>query len=376
MEELRSQWTNWQSHPNADIDSFLMFCRLRPEVVRPHVLVVHRGGVPDAIIVGRLEDATVGMAVGYFRLIQIRARRLAFNHGGFLGRATPENCEVVVREIVRSLKGGTADFAFFSHLRVDSPLFTIARTMPALRSRDYASKAHVQTHRSMSVPPGIDQLYRRFPGSVRSELRRKAKKLVREFSGSVQIRTFPDGVDLDAMFRDIEEVARTTYQRGLGVGFEDTPEMRAGMALLAEKGRLRAHVLYIQEKPCAFWIGIVYRGVFHGAYIGYDRAFGKYSPGMFLAMKVIEDLCELRGSTRVREIDWGLGDAGYKESLSDKEWKEGSVSIFAPTWKGLRLNLALTAPAVLEGSAKRLLSNAGLLQKVKTAWRKRLGQRR
>jgi hypothetical protein len=370
VEELRSYWTSWQSHPNADIDFFLMICGVRPEIIRPHVIVVYRDGVPDALLVGRLEDVRIELTLGYSRLGHIRASRLAFNHGGFLGRTTFANGEVLVREVVRSLKEGAAGVAFFSHLPTDSPLYHSAKEVPRLWSRDYASNIQIRAHRSMTLPPSVEMLYRRLPGKKRKNLKWQAKKLLADFPNEVRIRTFCDASDLGVMFRDIEQVAQQAYQRGLGVGFSDTEEMRSRMALSADNGWLQAHVLYISEQPCAFWVGALYQNVFHSNFMGYDRAFAKYSPGVFLMVKVIERFCERTGEQQVREIDFGLGDAQYKEMLADREWTEGSVSVYAPTWAGLRINLALTVPALVDGLAKGVFARTTLLQRVKTFWRR------
>lgn len=375
VEELRPYWTQWQSHPNADIDFFLMICNVRPDVIRPHVLVVYRRDVPHALLVGRLENTTVDAAIGYSRWASCRTRRLAFIQEGFLGSSNPAESQFLVREVVRSLKNDIATYALFSHVRTDSSLYQAARRAPGFWSRYHFFQLQAQAHRSMTVPGSIDDLYRRLPSKKRKNLRWQAKKLLTQFPNAVQVRSFRSVSELEVMFRDVEQVACKSYQRGLGVGFTDNEEMRRRMLLSAESNWLRAHVLYIAGTPCAFWIGTLYRGVFHSNSMGYDRAFAKYSPGMFLIMKVIEESCGVGGGHQIRQIDWGLGDAQYKEMLSDQEWKDGSVSIFAPTWRGAWLNLALTAPALADSLAKSVLKHIGLLQKVKTMWRRNIASK-
>ena len=65
---------------------------------------------------------------------------------------------------------------------------------------------------------------------------------------------------------------------------------------------------------------------FGSDYVGYDAEFGKYSPGMYLVMKVVEGFCDGHREG-VTEVDFGTGHAQYKQVLSNQEWRETSVYI-------------------------------------------------
>lgn len=78
----------------------------------------------------------------------------------------------------------------------------------------------------------------------------------------------------------------------------------------------------------------------------------------------------------VSALDFGPGYARYKEILSNRRWQETSVYIFAPSLKGINLNLARTVVVGMDQTIKKALANSGLLQKVKKAWRARARPRR
>ena len=82
-----------------------------------------------------------------------------------------------------------------------------------------------------------------------------------------------------------------------------------------------AYVLYVADAPCAYWIGNRYQNVFYGDFVGYDSSYGKYAPGKFLMLKAIEDFCQ----EGIREIDFGLGDATYKQGFGDSQWEEARI---------------------------------------------------
>jgi CelD/BcsL family acetyltransferase involved in cellulose biosynthesis len=175
---------------------------------------------------------------------------------------------------------------------------------------------------------------------------------------------------LDILFRDVDQIASATYQRALGVGFADTPEMRGRMQLAAQRGWLQAFVLYLAGRPAAFWIGTRYRSCFFSDFMGYDVTHAKYSPGMYLILKGIEHFCEQNGPERVAEVDFGLGDAQYKQVLASRSWLEESWYIYSSTLRGATLNLSRTLTGVVDKSARTMLRKMKLEDSIKTGWRK------
>lgn len=367
IEAIREIWTAWQWHPNAEIDFYLHVLRSEPEILRPHVLVLYRDGMPVAMLVGRLVQSQIEARLGYARLFKTQARTLTFIYGGQVGDMSSENSQILVSEIIGALRKGEADAAAFPFLRTDSPLYHLARHSTTLLSRDYFPTA--QSHRSTKLRDGAEGFYRNLSPKARKNLKWQAKKLLQDFANNVGIRCFREPADLDHMIEDVEKVAQKTYQRGLGVGFVDDPKMRRRLDLEAKKGWLRAYVLYVAENPCAFWIGSLFGETFHSSFLGYDPAYAKYSPGMYLITKTLEGLASENGSGHAAQIDWGLGDAQYKEVLGDCEWKEATLYIFAPTLRGFRLNAVRACAAFADGTLKAGLERLGLLQKVKKIWR-------
>ncbi|MGB7149483.1 MAG: GNAT family N-acetyltransferase, partial [Terriglobales bacterium] len=92
-----------------------------------------------------------------------------------------------------------------------------------------------------------------------------------------------------------------------------------------------------------------------------------FSPGTFLMTKILEQFC----AEGVEEVDFGLGDAPYKQRFGNCWWEEASIDIFAPTLKGLRIN-ALRTPAIFtEQVVKKTLEKTQILPRIKRLWRNR-----
>ena len=365
IEDIRGVWRTFQQHPNADIDFYLLICRIRPEILRPHVIILYREGTPVAMLVGRLVLGQVEARLGYARLFEIRARTLTFIQGGQAGDLSPENSAILVSEIIRSLREGEADLAEFRFVRTDSPLCQLLTRHPGALMRDRFPQ--VQPHWGMKLPDRVEDVPTCTSAHERRQIRRRAKLLETDYSGNVRIERFGLGDDLNRMFLDIEEVARKTYQRGLGVGFLDGPETRGRLQFEAEKGWLRAYILYVADRPCAFWMGSLYSTVFYSGDVGYDPVYRQYEPGKQLLMKVLEDLCR-HGA---KQMDFGLGDAAWKHRFGDQKWQEASVKIFAPTLKGLGINVLRMPPIFVDQVLKKALEKTPILARIKRLWRDR-----
>lgn len=372
LEKIRQVWQRLQWHPNSDLEFFLHVVSSSSSCLRPHVMVVYVEEKPEALLVGRLECHNLQLRIGYASLLNPKATAITFIHGGLLGNLSPEGSRVLADEIRACLRRGEADIAYFSNLEDGSPLLAVARDLTGFFTRDRFPT--VRPHRSMAVPPTEAELYARLSPKARKNQRRQAKKVIEHFQGQLWIRCMGKPEELETLIDDVETVAKTTYQRGIGVGFIDTPSMRERLRLQAEKKWLRGYVLYLAGAPCAFWIGTIYGSRFHSDYMGYDSRFSAHSPGMFLIMKVIEGFCGAGAGDKVDRIDFGLGDAQYKEVLGDTMWQEHSFYVFAPSVRGVWLNAVRTPLAFLSFETTRLVEALGGTKKIKRFWRKRLSR--
>lgn len=365
VEAIRKVWNSWQWNPNADIDFYLQVLRSRTEIIRPHVLVLYRDGSPVAMLVGRIVHSEVEARLGYLRLFKKSATSLTFVHGGQAGDLSDENSRVLVSEVMGSLRKGEADLAEFRFVRANSALYRAINLFPNALMRDRFPI--LQGHWGALLPANAGELYAKLSPKSRKNLKWQAKKLSESFNGNISIGLFREREDLPQMFHEVESVARKTYHRALGFGFSDTPEMRQRMQLEAQKGWLRAYVLYVGGKPGAFWIGSMCNGIFHSAFLGYDDDHARFSPGIFLITRVLETFC----AEGVREVDFGLGEAEYKQRFGNCSWEDACIGIFAPTVRGIEMNLLRSSGVVFDRLAKKSLQQVSFLPRVKKLWRNR-----
>ena len=364
LEEVRHVWESWPGHRDSDMDVYLTVLRSGKGVERPHVVVIYRGGQPDAIFVGRIDHGQMNFRLGYFEL-KPKADVLYFVYGALRGNPSLENCKLLISEVCQSLARGEADVAYLNFLRTDSYLYELARSAPGFLSRD---RVHaVQPHFSLKLT-NVDSFYQGLSSKTRSTQKRKAKKLLNDFPEGTAIKCFRQMCDVDALAEIADCIASKSYQRGLDVGFVDNAEMRERLRLEAAKGWLRGYILYLADCPSAFWIGHVKEGIYGSDYLAFDPAFGSHSPGMYLIMRIIEDFCR-DTENRVTEVDFSPGHAQYKEVLGNCQWQEGSVYIFSRTVKGVELNFLRSAVSGTHHILKRTLGQTSALHRLKKIWR-------
>jgi len=364
LEQLRAVWYSWCHDPNADPDFYLAAARARPDFERPHVIVIYRGNTPDCMLVGRLEQTTLDLKLGYTTLFKPSVRRLFFVQGGFLGNQSQENSEYLICSIMQSLQKGEAHTAEFARQRIDSTLYRTAKEVGFLQ-RGHFSPVH--QHRSLRLPDTFDKFVRGMSRHNRHEFRRHEKQIA-DVPGAGQVHCYRSEDEVADLVREVEKVAKQTYQRGVGAGFRTDRETLEFLKVAARKGELRGCVMHIAAQPCAFFVGNRYKETFHGRFMGFDPRFASYSPGLMVLMHSIEECFEPH--TRATQMDFGWGDRRYKRAVCNEVWQDGPIYLYPVAWKGTILNLARSLTSFLDLIAREIVSSSTTLLKVKKAWQR------
>lgn len=366
IEEMRHVWEQLQYHPNADINFFNNIINIRKDILRPHIIILYANDQPKVMIIGRIDKGTLNIKIGYKSIWKPKVRILSIIYGGIMGDVSSDIADRIISEIIMSLKGNEADVAFFSNIRTDSMIYSSAKRNPNLLCRDYITTANL--HWKMTLPNSIDEFYKKMKAKHRYWIKRLEKILEKEYPGKVIIISYQKEIEIAKFCKDAEQISKKTYQRGLGVGFIDNDENRQRLQLSAHNNWLRAYILYIDEKPCAFWMGTLYKKTFYLDFTGYDQYYKKYEPGTILFMEMINKLCR----EEVAEIDFGLGNAFYKERFGDQHWEEAFVYIYSRTLRGIVLNFVRTLSVLISAAAEKVINRLALRNKLKKIWRKKL----
>ena len=82
--------------------------------------------------------------------------------------------------------------------------------------------------------------------------------------------------------------------------------------------------------------------------MGYDPVWSEFSPGIFLFLTILEDLRD----DDIKTVDLGWHDMQIKQCFGALRSVESRVHIYAPTLRGIQLNLLNTATHCATRGAK------------------------
>jgi CelD/BcsL family acetyltransferase involved in cellulose biosynthesis len=100
------------------------------------------------------------------------------------------------------------------------------------------------------------------------------------------------------------------------------------LKMLAARGILRAYVLKVGERTCAFVLGYQSRGIFHYSDVAYDEDLAHASPGILLLQYLIRDLSAWNPP---RLVNFGIGDATYKRLFSNSQIATSTICFLPKT---------------------------------------------
>jgi hypothetical protein len=369
-DEIRNYWMSCRASRDADPDFTTFLVNTGPQAVRLKVLVVRDGNEPKALVVGRLERARLPVKMGYYRLPTPELRMLIIPYGGCLGEITEARATLIIDTLRQSLANGEADAVQLHWIDNSSILMREALARPMFICRDHFST--VESHRLLDLPADGRVFLDSLSSNERYQQRKRGRKLGEDFS-EVRIRAICSPDEVVSLMHCAEEIACKSYQRGIGVGFAQNDEMRSRLEFHARAGWLRGFVLLLDGKPCAFWIGTLRLGIFTSDYLAFDPAYGRYAPGMYMILQVIDALVK-DSHDPARQIDFGGGDSDYKKRLSNRTIEEASVFIFAPNFRALSANIMRSTFGQFNPIVKNMLNDNAWLAKAKKILRSRLSR--
>lgn len=371
IEGIRPVWEKMQAEEpypviNADIDRYLSVLESQKDGnVRPHVILLKHLGRAEAMVIGRVERRRFHCRIGYKTLFKPHLRCLMIVYGGILGQPDDIISAKLVHELIKILYRGEADVVSCNHLVVSNPFEQQMRKVPGIFRRNHFSL--IQPHWRMTIPESLEQFLASRSKNTRKDLRSTINSIKKEFHKTLEIRIATMPEEVPQAIKDVMYIHKNTYQNGLAGDFAKTYEDQILFNVAATKGWLRLYILYIDSEPVAFEYILKYHEVCYGEATAYNPKWQKWNVGKFILLKAIEDLC--RDNT-AKYIDFGFGNAKYKQSYANEVWNEiATTSIFAARFRPVFLNLLLSSVMGLSLGLNYLSGKSGLTRLLKRRWR-------
>jgi len=196
------------------------------------------------------------------------------------------------------------------------------------RSRRYFSYLWESKRHLIDLREGFDQYLGAMTAKTRYTLRKKVRVLREHGGGRLECRAVEAEDQLEAFLEAAERVGARSWQgRKLTEWNHSGESALVGPELkgLARAKILRSYLLECGGEPCAYIVGYQFDGVYTYQEPRFDEALGQLSPGTVLLYLLLEDLF---ARDRPELLDFGEGNAPYKERFGNQTAKRGSLFLF------------------------------------------------
>ena len=369
VKKLKAFWVTKQRHPGTDFEFFNVVLQSRKEILSPCVLKVMKNEVPRGILVGRIENGSLPIRLGYAVFGRVPIRMLVIMEGEVIGT----DSEVIKRQLMvfidEIMDRERLHCALMVNIKVPSAMIDAITSV--FGNRRVCPAQGKDRHWLMSLPKTWDEFLMKRSRKHRYWLKRLEVSLIRYFQDRWRIKKYTSLEDVIEFVDAAESIASKTYHRVLGVGFRRDVETFRRVVMEARRGQLQGYVLLIDDQPKAFWHCFDYERILYLVATGYDPAFRKYELGTVLLMRIFQEHC----GRQIDMVDFGLGDAGYKERFGSEYFEETSLYLFPQTARGILLNVLVRWMGWGNRTAKGILDRLKVRTRIKSYWRRRVEAR-
>src|SRR5690348_8400257 len=100
---IRDHWERWNWYPETDPEFVRIIVETRPEAKAPCVVVLRKGGVIEAMLIGRIELSRLN-SLPAWTTPELKVLRVVY--AGLLGNWSDENIDACLRELKQGLARG------------------------------------------------------------------------------------------------------------------------------------------------------------------------------------------------------------------------------------------------------------------------------
>jgi CelD/BcsL family acetyltransferase involved in cellulose biosynthesis len=243
-------------------------------------------------------------------------------------------------------------------VRVKWDVFRINRFVighPLLQSLEYALKnKRNYAYRIQSEEPSFfvkvgnskDEYPKAVSGKFRHNVRSYLNKL--RAAGEVSFLSIHDLADFDKAFDTMLRIEEASWKHKHGTGISSTEKSRRFYKELCsgelKYGRLRVAMLYLNQTPIAYEMGLVNGKKYYSVHGSYDENYKKNSPGVVLLAQCIDGLMQ----EGIEELDFFGEPFEWQQNWTDKYRWHRSILIYNRNWKAKCFQLVTRLKSTLK----------------------------
>lgn len=373
LDKLEKSWRRLQAEaplydPNGDFDHYLTVLQSKKETLSPFVVSIECDGQIEGLLVGRLDREKIVSSIGYKKIFGLELVCLNIIYGGVLLSSGFNEYKELLDFVRNKCKTKGIDIINFNMVDAESQLYKYIISYYKWPAREIFGLR--QKHFRIEFRESFKDYFLSLSKNTRKNIKKYSNRFEKEFQGRYRIQKFFDG-NIEELIDYCSKVHNKTYKKGLGVGLEDVELTIKRFKLAEKKGWNHSRVLFIDDEPAAYQIGYLYKEGFFGMGKGFDPKYSQFRIGNYHFFKMLEDLFNLE---TVKFVDFGFGDAEYKEIFGNSHWDEINVSIYPKNFKNMWIILLRTWISILDRTGRLVVKKLDIEKRIKKLWRVKLSQ--
>ena len=209
------------------------------------------------------------------------------------------------------------------------------------------------------VSAALDTYFQELPANIN----RKVRRFEKQAEAGVKTTCYRTPSEMEELRLHLTAVWQKSWHAS--VGRQHVPEA-SYLRLLAERGWIRAYVLFVGDRPVASILGFQYRGTYHYEAPAYDQQWRSRSPGIVLLFYALQDLFKVDPPGK---IDFGFGYGQYKQLFGTHLQRLGNVRVGISGRGKVLAGLQTSTDAAFKWS-KSALEWTGLPRRIKQRLRR------
>jgi CelD/BcsL family acetyltransferase involved in cellulose biosynthesis len=192
-----------------------------------------------------------------------------------------------------------------------------------------------------------------------------------KFDGTLELQCISRPHELPSFLRQADTILASSYQHALTGDATTVDPMNAILRVAADNGQLCCFLLRGDDRIIAFQKGVICGDTFWLLSTAFDARHRRHSPGQVLLFRAMRHLHAIG----VRTIDYGFGDARYKQIYGTEYRREMTLHLYSRTTPA---QIARYQRAFIDGFVSRAQSIMGQLRLsnyVRRIWRSHLERR-
>lgn len=299
-------------------------------------VAVSRGATLQALACLFLWQGERTIWLSQLRLFSLKVPMAGLFGGTIAGSLDEQGGQALLAAILAEPKAGLIDLG---DTPIDGGLYRAAKALG--RGLSVHDNPRGATRRALPLTDGIAPYLASLRPSTRKAVLRDCR-LFERLSPSFRSFCAPD--EVETFLRDAAPLSQRTHQVKLGVKLEDDEAHRTRLRALADAGRLRACIAYVDGTPCAFAWGDLSHGTLYFRMTGYDPEMRRHCAGTAILFHLLETL---GADPACRFFDFGVRDMDYKARFGTIVIPSTALSI--ARWSSPAACFALTIERMMDG---------------------------